>query len=218
MKTSRILVLLKISRSTHYHTLPTLHLRRRRKVSRTTEKITESGLASVSEDQLLQEITVLLGREFVCYGYKKVYKHLQRSGYAINRKKVLRILKEHSLLNHAYNYRSPAKRVVESIVRVHTPNEVWEMDIKYISIQRENRTAYLFAIIDCFTREVVGKHLRYHCTSQDVKMAMDFAFLDRGISGISGVRIGISNMREYIPPLQRRMHILSHSTQSSRRK
>ena len=28
-------------------------------------------------------------------------------------------------------------------------------------------------------REVVGKYIRHHCTSQDVKMAIDFAFLDR---------------------------------------
>ena len=198
MKTSRILALLKIPRSTHYHTHPSLQLRRGRKVSRTTEKITASGTTTVSDEQILQEITDLLSREFVCYGYKKVTKHLQRCGYAINRKKVFRILKENHLLNHTYNYRSPARRVVESIVRVHTPNEVWEMDIKYIFIHGENRTAYLFAIIDCFSREVVGKYLGYHCTSQHVKMAMDFAFLERGIHAISKVRIRSDNGTQFV--------------------
>ena len=48
----------------------------------------------------------LLGREFVCYGYRKVCKYLQRSGYIINRKKVFRLMKENNLLNYTYNYRS----------------------------------------------------------------------------------------------------------------
>jgi putative transposase len=140
MKTSRILFLLKIPGSAHYHTHPSLQIRRGRKVSLTTEKITASGITAVSDEQILEVIKDLLSREFVCYGYKKVTKHLQRCGYVINRKKVFRILKENHLLNHTYNYRSPARRVVESIVRVHMRNEVWEMDIKYIFIHGENRT------------------------------------------------------------------------------
>jgi hypothetical protein len=33
-------------------------------------------------------------------------------------------MKENNLLNHTYNYRSPAKRVVDSIVTVNAPNEI----------------------------------------------------------------------------------------------
>ncbi len=164
----------------------------------TTSRLTASGIDEIGEDRLLEEITDLLGREFVCYGYKKVTKHLQRSGYRINRKKVFRLMKEKHLLNHTYNYRSPARRVVESTVHVDAPNTVWEMDIKYIYLQGENRTAYLFAIMDCFTREVVGKYLGYHCTSYDVKMAMDFAFLDRGVREISKVRIRSDNGTQFV--------------------
>ncbi len=195
---SRILVLLKIPRSTYYHSSPALQLQRGRKRSLTTEKLSGSESIAVTGDQLLEEITDLLSGEFVCYGYKKATRHLQRSGYQINRKKVYHILKDNHLLNHRYNYRSPAKRVVESIVRVRSPNEVWEMDIKYVYIQGENRTVYLFAIIDCFSREVVGKHLGYHCSSRDVKMAMDFAFLERGIQAISKVRIRSDNGTQFV--------------------
>ncbi|EQD32397.1 integrase, catalytic region, partial [mine drainage metagenome] len=107
-------------------------------------------------------------------------------------------MKENRLLNYTYNDRSPARRVVESMVRVHAPNEVWEMDIKYIYIQGANRTAYLFAIIDCFSREVVGKYLGYHCTSQDVKKTIDFSFLERGIQAISRVRIRSDNGTQFV--------------------
>ena len=198
MNISRILVLLKIPRSTFYFSPPTVHLESGRKRSSVTGKITASGIIVLSEQQLLQDITDLLGREFVCYGYKKVTRYLQRSGYLINKKKVFRIMRESHILNHTYNYRSPAKRVVESIVHVNAPNEVWEMDIKYIYIHGENRTAYLFAIIDCFTREVVGKYLGYHCTSSDVRRTMDFAFMDRGTNAISKVRIRSDNGTQFI--------------------
>ncbi len=195
---NRILILLGIPRSSYYRKESPLQLVRGRRISMTTSRLTASGIDEIGEDRLLEEITDLLGREFVCYGYKKVTKHLQRSGYRINRKKVFRLMKEKHLLNHTYNYRSPARRVVESIVRVDAPNTVWEMDIKYIYLQGENRTAYLFAIMDCFTREVVGKYLGYHCTSYDVKMAMDFAFLDRGVHAISGVRIRSDNGTQFV--------------------
>ena len=138
LNVSRILALLKIPRSTHYSP-PALQIRRGRKASTITERITDSGIIAITDEQLLLDIRVLLGREFVCYGYKKVCKYLQRSGYIINRKKVSRILKENNLLNYTYNYRSPARRVVESIVRVYTPNEVWEIDIKYVYIEGTER-------------------------------------------------------------------------------
>ncbi len=55
-------------------------------------------------------------------------------------------MKENNLLNYTYNYRSPAKSVVEPVVSVLKPNEVREMDTKSVYLHGENRTAYLFAI------------------------------------------------------------------------
>ena len=44
------------------------------------------------------------------------------------------MMKENSLLNYRYNYRSPARRVVESTIHVMKPNEVWEMDIDVLPL------------------------------------------------------------------------------------
>ena len=139
MNISRILALLKIPRSTHYYSPPSLQIRRGRKAYTITERITDSGIISITNEQLLLDITDLMSKEFVCYGYKKVCKYLQRSGYIINRKKVFRLMKENNLLNYTYNYRSPARTVVESIVSVQKPNEVWEIDIKYAYIEGTER-------------------------------------------------------------------------------
>ena len=114
------------------------------------------------------------------------------------RKVVFRIMGENNLLNYRYNYRSPARRVVESIVSVQKPNDVWEMGITYVYIHGENRTAYLFAIIDCYTREVVGKYIGYHCSSLNPNIAIDFAFLDRGIMQIKNVSIRSDNVTRHV--------------------
>ena len=195
---TRMLHLLGIPESTYYRKRSMIHLKRGRKNSQTTCLSVGNDIVRIPDTQILLVIEELLEREFVCYGYKKVTKYLQRSGYIINRKKVFRLMKENDLLNHTYNYRSPARRVAVPIVTVNAPNEIWEMDIKYIYIQGENRTTYFFAMIDCFTREVVGKYLGYHCTSDDVKKAMDFAFLDRGIERISHVRIRSDNGTQFV--------------------
>ncbi len=55
-----------------------------------------------------------------------------------------------------------------SIVEVTYPDQVWEFDIKYVWIHRESRNTYLLAMIDCYTREVVGYYLGYHCTGKNM--------------------------------------------------
>ncbi len=120
----------------------------------------------VDNSIVVNEIEKLLSREFVCYGYKKTAKHLNRLGYEINRKKVRRLMAENNLLNHSYNKRKPVTRVVKSVVEVTEPDQVWEFDIKYVWIHGESRNTYLLAMIDCYSREVVGHYIGYHCTGK----------------------------------------------------
>ena len=65
-------------------------------------------------------------------------------------------------------------------------------------IHGENRTAYLFAIIDCYTREVVGKYIGYHCSSLNPNIAIDFSFLDRGIMQKKNVHIRSDNFTRHV--------------------
>ena len=57
----------------------------------------------VDNSIVVNEMGILLSKEFVCYGYKKTAKQLIRYGYVINRKKVRRLMGENNLLNHSYN-------------------------------------------------------------------------------------------------------------------
>ncbi len=152
----------------------------------------------VDNSIVVDEMEKLLSKEFVCYGYKKTAKQLNRNGYEINRKKVRRLMSENNLLNHSYNRRKPVTRVVQSTVEVTHPDQVWEFDIKYVWVHGESRNVFLLAMIDCYTREVVGHYLGYHCTGKDVKETMASAFDRRGLENISGVRMRSDNGTQFI--------------------
>ncbi|EQD75615.1 transposase [mine drainage metagenome] len=155
-------------------------------------------ITTVDDSIVVEEMEKLLSREFVCYGYKKTTKQLNRQGYIINRKKVRRLMAENNLLNHSYNRRKPVTRVVQSIVEVHYPDQVWEFDIKYVWIHGESRNAYLLAMIDCYSREVVGHYFGYHCTGNNVRETMASAFDRRGLENISGIRMRSDNGTQFI--------------------
>ena len=142
---------------------------------------------------IVNEIEVLLSKEFVCYGYKKTAKQLNRNGYEINRKKVRRLMSENNLLNHSYKRKIEVKRVVQCVVDVSSRDRVWEFDIKYVRIHGESRNAYLLAMIDCYSREIVGHYFGYHCTERDVKETMMIAFDKRGLESVSGIRMRSNN-------------------------
>ena len=110
----------------------------------------------VDNSTVVNEIEKILSMEFVCYGYKKTAKQLNRIGHKINRKKLWRLMAENNFLKHSYNKRKPVTTVVQSVDEVTEPDQVWEFDIKYVWIHGETRNAHLLAMIDCYSREVAG--------------------------------------------------------------
>lgn len=100
---------------------------------------------------------------FPGYGYRRVTKQLQRDGWAINHKRVLRVMREESLLcqlkrhfvvttdaTHALR-RYPNRIRDLDLVR---PNQVWQSDITYIHLP--TGFVYLACIIDSYSRRCVG--------------------------------------------------------------
>ena len=139
LNVSRILTLLKIPRSTHYYSPPSLQIRRGRKASTITERITDSGIIAITDEQILLDITDLLSREFVCYGYKR------RSKIPAE----IRIYnQQEEVLPHTEGEQSPQLYIQlpkssEEGCGIHCfrqeRNETWEMDIKYAYIEGTER-------------------------------------------------------------------------------
>ena len=121
-----------------------------------------------SPDQMEAEADLVDRIEAIClefprYGYRRVTKQLQREGWTINHKKVLRLMRESDLLcqvkrkwaratdsNHRFpRYPNLIKGMVASRL-----NQVWIADISYIRIR--TGFVYLAAILDACSRRVIG--------------------------------------------------------------
>jgi len=121
-----------------------------------------------SSDQMKAEADLRDRIETIClgfprYGYRRVTYQLKREGMQVNHKKVLKIMRESDLL-----CRVKRKRVKTTNSRHRFPrypnlvkgttirclNQVWLADITYIRIR--TGFVYLAAILDAFSRKVIG--------------------------------------------------------------
>lgn len=115
------------------------------------------------EDKRLTALITDIALEHPYYGYRRVTKTLQSSDENINHKRVLRLMREANLCsrkkksykhltNSAHNLKK-YPNLIKDILPT-GPNQVWHADITYIRL--ESSFVYLAAIIDGFSRKVVG--------------------------------------------------------------
>ncbi len=64
------------------------------------------------------------------------------------------------------------------------PNEIWSWDLTYIALGPI--FVYLFAIIDVYSRKIVGWHLSLRATVEEMKTAWDKALMNEGLINIVG--------------------------------
>lgn len=142
----------------------------------------EAGSAQVALRDRIEEIVL----EFPGYGYRRVTEQLERDGWGVNHKRVLRIMHEESLL---CQLRRRWVKTTDSEHGWHTyPNllahagwrrltgldQAWVADITYIHLVQG--FAYLAAILDAYSRRVVG-----WCLSRQIDAALTVAALQRAL-------------------------------------
>ncbi len=69
-------------------------------------------------------------------------------------------------------------------VKAEKTNEVWSWDLTYIALGPI--FVYLFAIIDVYSRKIVGWHLSLNATVESMKKAWDKALSNEGLLGVTG--------------------------------
>jgi hypothetical protein len=118
LRISKVASILNISRTRFYSNKTDKNnnkpVKRGRKNSEFTLRKDGNSTIVMDNSTVVNDIKELLSGEFVCYGYKKTAKYLNRHGYVINRKKVRRLMSENNLLNYPYNNRKPATRVINT--------------------------------------------------------------------------------------------------------
>jgi putative transposase len=111
-------------------------------------------------------------------GYRMVWALTRRKlGRAVNRKRVLRVMREQKLIQRRGR---PPRRRRPGVFRVTRPAELWHMDMTAVWVA-EHGWCYLNAIIDCCTREIVGWGLELRCRAQEAIIVVEEAVAEQGI-------------------------------------
>jgi transposase InsO family protein len=124
--------------------------------------------------------------DFHGYGYRRVTRQLHDDGCEINHKKVLRLMRESDLLCRAKrkwvrttnsNHGLPVYRNLVKDSRITSINQMWLADITYIRIR--HGFVYLAAILDAFSRKVIGHAVSRSMDTNLVLEALRMAIANR---------------------------------------
>ncbi len=122
------------------------------------------------------------------YGYRRITAELQQQGWSVNRKRVLRLMREDNLLclrkrhwvrttnsNHSL-------RVYENLaagMEVRAPDQLWVADMTYIRLGSE--FVYLAVVLDAWSRRVIGWNLDRHLRTELALSALEQALEQRKV-------------------------------------
>ena len=142
--------------------------------------------AAGDADLALRDAIERLVLEFPGYGYRRVTKALQRDGWVVNHKRVLRVMRRESLLCRlergfavATTDSRHAERTYPNLLAglaLTGMDQAWVADITYIRLPAE--FVYLACLLDAYSRRVVGWELSRH-----IDTALTLAALERALAG-----------------------------------
>jgi transposase InsO family protein len=130
-------------------------------------------------DRTHDEQIVMACGEKPAYGYRRVAWWLRRKeNLPVNRKRVLRVMRERGLLVRSRRLRARRKKEWGR-VEASEPNQIWQSDMTKIWAGATVGWAYLVCVIDCCTREIVGWNLSHRCRTEDALAAVEQAVMNR---------------------------------------
>src|SRR6202451_1150461 len=130
-------------------------------------------------DRTYDEQIVMACGEKLAYGYRRVAWWLRRKkGLVVNRKRVLRVMRERGLLVRSRRLRA-RRRKEWGRVEVSRPNQIWQSDMTKVWAGPAVGWTYLVSVIDCCTREIVGWNLSHRCRTEDALVAVEQGVLAR---------------------------------------
>ena len=146
----------------------------------------------VDSDLELGEEIQSIALEWSTYGYRRITAELQRRGYVVNHKRVLRVMREDNLLclrkkSFMKTTDSDHKHLIypnlEKDLEPSGINQLWVADITYIRLLRE--FIYLAVILDAFSRRCIGwalgQTLEAELTIGALKMALGTRRIEPGL-------------------------------------
>ena len=122
--------------------------------------------------------------EWPAYGYRRITAELQRRGFDVNHKRVLRLMREDNLLCLRHrsfvittdsSHNLPVYPNLARAMRPSAINQLWIADITYIRLRTE--FVYLAVVLDAYSRRVIGwalgRTLEARLAVSALRMAID---------------------------------------------
>ena len=154
------------------------------------EAIPSENSENVNLRDEIQEIAL----EFPGYGYRRITAELQNRGYAVNHKRVLRLMRQDNLLCLKKKFKpvttdsSHGLPVYPNLLKgtnITGLNQVWASDITYIQLQHEH--IYLAVILDLASRKCIGWDLGRNLGSHLAMNALAKALRNRWSESLTGL-------------------------------
>jgi putative transposase len=135
-------------------------------ISRSSLYYRKQPRKSRADRQYDEQIVVACG-EKPAYGYRRVAWWLRRKeNLAVNRKRVLRVMREREVLVRSRRLRARRKKEWGRVDAAE-PNQIWQSDMTKIWAGPTVGWAYLVSVIDCCTREIVSWNLSHRCRTEE---------------------------------------------------
>lgn len=118
---------------------------------------------SIPVEMELRDAMQQIALEFPAYGYRRITMELNRRGFAVNHKHVLRLMRQDNLLylrRKSFVVTTDSRHnlpVYPNLAAAITPirvNQLWRADITYIRLRAE--FVYLAVVLDAYSRRVIG--------------------------------------------------------------
>jgi transposase InsO family protein len=143
--------------------------------------------ASGREETALRDLVQRLALAHRFYGYRRITELVRREGFAVNRKRVARLMRQDNLLALRRKTFRPATTdsrhdftVWANLARKLTltaVDQLWVADITYVRL--DETFVYLAVVLDGYSRKVVGWAMADHLKASLALEALDMALTNR---------------------------------------
>jgi putative transposase len=147
------------------------------------------GAAPVSDQDMevraqIEDIAV----EMPAYGYRRIASELQRRGFVVNRKRVLRLMRENNLLclrKRSFMWTTDSAHAwavypnLLPTLTVESLDQLWVADITYVRLPQE--FVYLAVLLDAYSRRCIGWALERYLDAELALAALRMALATRAI-------------------------------------
>ena len=148
----------------------------------TAEERAARDVANVALRDAIERIIL----ELPGYGYRRVTHALRREGWVVNHKRVLRIMRQESLLcqlkrqfvvttDSAHGHPTYPNRLAACVLTA--PDQAWVADITYVRLP--TTFVYLACVLDAFSRRCVGWKLSRQIDTRLTLDALEMALTQR---------------------------------------